>query len=270
MLLRMVLVACSLAPGLALAAPIDCVIKPKAVIDLATVEQGRIDRVPVTRGDRVKTGDLLVQLDDNVQRLQVEMAKAKMDSDVDVRAGKAQLAIRQKELDRQTQLNARNVAAATTVEDAQLQVALTSLSIEQAEIARRVAAIEYEQAKELLARRQVKSPVDGVIVSVEAAPGEFASDQIKLMKIAEIDPLHVEVFVPPEYFEKIAVGDSYEVSQVAPLKGHYPAKVTVVDPVFDAASGTFGVRLEIANPDAKIPAGTRCRVDLDHPLPVIN
>jgi hypothetical protein len=33
----------------------------------------------------------------------------------------------------------------------------------------------------------------------------------------------------------------------------------VVDPMFDAASGTFGVRLTLPNPERKIPAGLKCR-----------
>jgi hypothetical protein len=36
--------------------------------------------------------------------------------------------------------------------------------------------------------------------------------------------------------------------------------VTVVDRVVDAASSTFGVRLELANPDYRLPAGLKCRV----------
>jgi len=38
------------------------------------------------------------------------------------------------------------------------------------------------------------------------------------------------------------------------------ARVTVVDRVIDAASGTFGVRLALPNPDLKLPAGLKCRV----------
>ena len=46
----------------------------------------------------------------------------------------------------------------------------------------------------------------------------------------------------------------------APLTGEYTAKVTVVDRVVDAASGTFGVRLELPNHDLKLPAGLKCSV----------
>jgi hypothetical protein len=46
-----------------------------------------------------------------------------------------------------------------------------------------------------------------------------------------------------------------------PVGGAYPAKVEVVDPVIDAASNTFGVRLMLPNPQHTIPAGIRCDVD---------
>jgi len=42
--------------------------------------------------------------------------------------------------------------------------------------------------------------------------------------------------------------------------------VTVVDHVLDAASGTFGVRLALPNPDFNLPAGIRCKVLFEMPL----
>ncbi len=45
------------------------------------------------------------------------------------------------------------------------------------------------------------------------------------------------------------------------------ASVVVVDPVFDAASGTFGMRLALDNPAAAIPAGQRCTVSFSLPEP---
>lgn len=45
----------------------------------------------------------------------------------------------------------------------------------------------------------------------------------------------------------------------APVNGAYEARVTVVDRVVDAASGTFGVRLELPNPGYKLPAVLKCK-----------
>jgi multidrug efflux pump subunit AcrA (membrane-fusion protein) len=92
-------------------------------------------------------------------------------------------------------------------------------------------------------------------------PGEFATTNIKdpILRLAEIDPLNVEVVLPAERFGRIKRGDRAE---VVPETGdqRYPAKVTVVDRVMDGASGTFGVRLELRNPGGAIPAGAKCSV----------
>jgi hypothetical protein len=44
-----------------------------------------------------------------------------------------------------------------------------------------------------------------------------------------------------------------------PVGGSYQARVEVVDQMFDAASGTFGVRLTLPNPQRRIPAGLKCK-----------
>lgn len=45
----------------------------------------------------------------------------------------------------------------------------------------------------------------------------------------------------------------------------YKARATIVDKVVDAASGTFGVRLELPNPDYKLPPGLKCKVRFLNP-----
>ena len=92
------------------------------------------------------------------------------------------------------------------------------------------------------------------------APGEFVHEQAPLVTLAALDPLFVEVFVPVVHFGTITKGMSAEVTPEDPIGGTYTAQVTVIDHVFDAASRSFGVRLELANPEMRLPGGLRCRV----------
>jgi multidrug efflux pump subunit AcrA (membrane-fusion protein) len=82
----------------------------------------------------------------------------------------------------------------------------------------------------------------------------------KILKLAQINPLNVEVIAPLELFGAIRPGMVGEVSLQPLMKGAFQAKVVVVDRVIDAASGTFGVRLELPNPGNKFPSGVRCQV----------
>ena len=81
-----------------------------------------------------------------------------------------------------------------------------------------------------------------------------------IIKIACVDPLYVEVVAPAEKFGSIVQGAKAEVTLDTPRQARYSARVIVIDKVIDAASGTFGVRLLLSNPDFKVPAGLKCRV----------
>jgi hypothetical protein len=70
----------------------------------------------------------------------------------------------------------------------------------------------------------------------------------------------VEVVMPVEYYQKLNLGIGAEVAPEG-LGLRRTATVKVIDRMFDAASGTFGVRLELQNHDHAIPGGLRCKVD---------
>jgi membrane fusion protein, multidrug efflux system len=91
------------------------------------------------------------------------------------------------------------------------------------------------------------------------APGDYVGEN-PIFKLASIDPLKVEVVVPARRFGAAKKGMKAEVRPEAPLGGVYAGRVTIVDRVVDAASSTFVVRVDIANPSLKLPSGLRCRV----------
>lgn len=79
------------------------------------------------------------------------------------------------------------------------------------------------------------------------------------MRIAQLDPLRVEVIAPVEMLNSVKVGATAEV-RIDPAGGVHRASVTVVDRVVDAASGTFGIRLSLPNTNGRLAAGLRCGV----------
>jgi membrane fusion protein, multidrug efflux system len=90
---------------------------------------------------------------------------------------------------------------------------------------------------------------------------EYAYEQAPIMTIAQINPLNVEVFVPIALYGAINIGMEAIVFGEQPVGGQYTATVDVIDPVIDSRSDTFGIRLVLPNPDNKIPAGLRCKVE---------
>lgn len=118
----------------------------------------------------------------------------------------------------------------------------------------RVAQLEVTRQEELVKQRTITSPIGGVVVEKSLSSGEYVNDTNHIVTIAQIDPLNVEVFVPIAYYDQTRVGAEAEIIPEKPIGGRYVATVTVIDQVFDAASGTFGVRLRCLTLIISFPA----------------
>ena len=82
---------------------------------------------------------------------------------------------------------------------------ITRLELEQAREQKRLAALELKMALEALMRRSITSPISGVVLDRFMSPGEVVEDQ-KILTVAQIDPLRVEVILPASRFGSIVVG----------------------------------------------------------------
>jgi multidrug resistance efflux pump len=112
----------------------------------------------------------------------------------------------------------------------------------------------------VLNQQSIQSPIDGLVLERRLSSGEYAFDQAPILVLVEVNPLNVEVYLPITTLPTIRAGTTASVRLTAPLSGDFTAIVEVVDSVFDARSGTYGVRLKLPNPEHSIPAGIRCEV----------
>ena len=238
----------------------DCVINPKSTIKLGSAEDGILRELAVDRGDRVEKGALLASLDNEVERLSAELARLRAETKVEVKASHVQSDFHNKELARLLELRGQLAVSESVYDKADIEAQLAKLATESAGTEYAMAQVEYKRTKTSLERRNIRSPVDGVIVNIDMSPGEYVHEQVTLMTIAEVNPLNVDVFIPVAQYGNITVDMLAEVMPEQPVGGIYSAKVTVVDSVFDPASRTFGVRLELPNPNYLLPAGLRCTV----------
>jgi len=212
---------------------IDCLIEPFEVVELATDTQGIVKKILVKRGDRVRRGQIVARLESEIEKVNVELSKARW-------------AYSDKKF-----LRVKEVFAKKSI---------SPQARDQAEAEKQIAGFEMKRSIELLKQRKIRSTIDGVVVERYVAPGEF-TDKQKIIKVAQIDPLKVQVIVPIRMFGKIKKGSKADVYPEGPVKGPIKASVKIIDQVIDAASGTFGVLLVMPNPKHRIPAGLKCQVE---------
>lgn len=237
----------------------DCLIEPWVLSDVGSQVQGVISRLLVDRGERVKRGQPLVQLKSGVEDLEVALARARADSDSELKAREAELKLAELELSRLEDLYRQNMLPAQQRDESTARVEIASAALTQALESQKIHRLELTRAQHHAAMRILTSPLDGVVLEQLAFAGEFVYDN-PVMKIVALDPLRVEVRLPARMFGTIAAGDKAHVYPETGSDGTLLSAVDVVDATLDSRSGTFGVRLKVANPDFKIPAGQRCRI----------
>ncbi len=229
------------------------------MIEIGSPVTGLIETIHVERSDFVEAGQVLVNLESGAERAAVELARsqARMNEQIKSREASASLGNRRRE--RVTRLYEENTLSLELREEVETEAELAELELEQARADKRLASLQLDQAIAVLKRRTIRSPIAGVVVDRMLSPGERV-DEDPILEVAQIDPLRVEVILPASMFGSVAVGMRAAVIPEFPGDSVHVASVTIVDRVIDSASGTFGVRLELPNPEHDIPGGLHCQV----------
>jgi RND family efflux transporter MFP subunit len=246
---------------------LDCVIVPSQVAEVSSgALQGTCAAILVERGELVYEGQPVAALDTRLEEASVRAAEAHVRQRAALEATRAVRDYAVRVRDRARRLHAESILSAQDLDDAEsrAEVAMQRYNIETESLEqwRR----EADRALVALEQRTIVSPLTGVVVERITSAGEFAG-QARLMRIATLDPLHVEVVVPVEHYGRILRGMTAEVRPAERPGGRYRALVSVVDRVLDPASATFGVRLVLANPGNRLPGGMRGKVRFKLPPP---
>lgn len=266
--------ACAMVAGMLAAASVraeeagfECVVVPHSVLDLSSGVSGRLDVVHVERADRITAGQVLAELESNVERATFKLASARasMHSEVNLRESRLEFdARRQRRMDN---LSLNRVASAQEVDDAQRDAVLAAWQVKVAKDNLHLAALEAERAAASLELRAVTSPFDGVVVERFKSPGEYV-DEEPILRVARLDPLRIEVIIPIAEHPNFRPGLNARVYPETHPGEAWHARVTAVDAVGDPASGTFRARLELPNPEGKLLAGIKCTAALETEAPL--
>jgi len=241
---------------------LDCLIEPFRTIEVSSPINGIIKEFVVKKGDTIKRDDILLKLESSVELATVNLAKEKTKLDAEIRSKESLVSYTKKKQDRVDKLYRRKAISLSEKNDIEHDATQARYDLSKVRQNKRIAELELERAQKLLDKLTIKSPTDGVVMDLYLAAGESVKDK-HIMKVAQIDPLRVEVIVPAEYFGRLEPGMVANiVPEIGANKG-YKAKVQIVDKVIDAASGTFDVRLELSNKDYSIPAGVRCKISFN-------
>jgi RND family efflux transporter MFP subunit len=246
-------------------------------------EAGVITDVAVREGQRVKQGDRLAQVDDQVSRLaeqaagsQYEIAHEKATNDIRIRFAKKALEVSEAELRRSTE-SVERVAKSVSqsqIDVERLTVQKNRLEAEQANHEQQIATLEMKAkhnelsaAREQVARRKVIAPFGGVIVQVYVRKGEWVEPGQKALRIVNVDRLKAEGFIPAAAAETVSPGTSVEITVIESPQQNKSirGKIVFVSPEVDPITGQVRIWAEIDNRDGKLRPGQPARMRINGP-----
>lgn len=242
-----------------------CLIEPHVRLSLRSPVAAVISQVLVERGATVKKGQPLVVLESAEEAAQLESARYRSVMEGQLTAAQARVAYLKDKLERRQALVQQSYVSAQDRDDVAAELRVAEAELAEARDARQLSKLEVRRLSAVVAKHTIVSPINGVVTERLQHPGEMAQAgdaAMAVLKLAQTDPLKVELVLPVSRHGRIKPGDTLNIRPEAPFKGVHKAVVRVVDPVIDPASGTFGVRAELPNPSGLLPAGARCAADL--------
>ena len=199
---------------------------------------GRIAKLTFSDGQRVRRSQLLVQLDDSLQRAQLQQAEA-------------QASIARTNLQRNQDLLAQNFISKSAVDQSG-----SNLEVAEAQVA---------LAKAQLARMQIVAPFDGVVGLRMVNVGDYVKDGADLVNIEDLSSVWVDFRLPERFIARLKPGQGVQVTLDALPGRKYTGRIEALDSQLDANGRSVLVRAKLANAGGELRAGmyARSRVVFD-------
>lgn len=237
------------------------IIEPSRIIQLSSPVDGLIESVTVDRGDKVKKGQIIATLESSVEKAILDLSKARTELEGEQKKQNAKVELTQTKYNHDKELHEKGFLSDEELDQSKTNMLLAQAELIQANEAIRLANLERKRAEAVLSLRTIRSPIDGVVTERFLSPGELVTRQLqsKILTIAQVSPLIVQVMLPAKVFGDIRKGDSAQVRTVISPEQAEESIVIAVDKVIDSASDTFRVKLKLLTKNIIAP-GVRCKV----------
>ena len=232
-------------------------------VDVAAQREGVVARILVDVGTRVRKGQRLAQLDDRQLTADHEAAKAKADGmRADLKHWEAELKMREADLWRSEQMWKAQLITQQQLEHDRYSVQSGKYYLQrQEEDLKNTEAAERSSQLEL-DKTRIVAPFDGVVARRYVREGQKVAANDRLFWVTATAPLYVKFTLPQEFLGKVKVGDKVEVAAPFETRETHPARITLVSPVVDPASGTIELQAQVMGAPGQLRPGMTVNINV--------
>jgi HlyD family secretion protein len=273
-------------------------IEPLAKVEVKSKASGIVEKIFADYGDRVKQGQVLVELDKEQLRAQVAEARANLQAaEAAVQSAQAtfernvvdaqgpDLPFLKSTAERQRKLGAEGLVSTAVLEDAEkaYQLALNkqlsaqrNVAVSRAEVTRAKAQVAQMQAaldntEEDLRNSTIVSPMDGLVLSRDVEAGDaissiliLGSQATNIMTLGDVSEVYVKGKVDEADVSKVYLGQPARISVESLKDKKFTGKVTKISPLGVEKDNvtTFEVRVSIQNPTGELKANMSANAEI--------
>jgi RND family efflux transporter MFP subunit len=235
----------------------------QSTVDVVPRVAGRIDSLSAKLGDRVARGQQIAKIEDRELRQQVIQAEQSLEVNrATVKQRESDLQLRRTTLARQQELLAKGLQTRQVVEDAEagFNSAVAAVDLAKAQLAQTDARID--ELKITLSNTIIVSPVDGFVGRRNLDQGAFAGANTVILQVVDISTVRMVSNLVEKDFKRVTQGVQALVEVDAFPGEQFSGVVSRVAPVFDAATRTASMEIEVPNPGYRLKPGMYARVRL--------
>jgi multidrug efflux system membrane fusion protein len=197
-------------------------------VDMAPQVSGIVGEIDFEAGQRVKKGDVLVRLDDSVER-------------ADLKRLEAARKMAQLTHERNVQLGTRQYTAQSSIDQSQA-------TLEQADA-------DIARIKAVMDQKVIRAPFAGVLGLRQVNLGQYVGPGTKLVGLEALDTIYANLTLPEQRVSELAVGQEVAVA-VDAFKGRaFAGRITAIDPRLDPVNRTVMVQATVGNPELLLRPG---------------
>src|SRR5215216_4469101 len=211
---------------------------------------GIVEEISFQEGQKVKFGDVLLRLDSDERRADIEQAKAETRRATALRD---ELKVR---LDRAMALNRTGAGTVAQVEDLTAQVRTLESAIASAEARRKAAEARLE---DLI----VRAPFNGRLGTRSVSLGAYVTPGMRITTLDDLSQVRLDFAVPENILAQLKIGQTVRAVSAAFGQRVFEGKVAVIDPRVDPVTRSVRLTAEFPNADEALKPGMFLSVALE-------
>lgn len=197
-------------------------------VDISNEVAGTVRDIAFVSGDTVQQGELLVQLDDSVERAELPGLEA-------------QMKLASINLRRAQELIDRELTSTENVDQAQSQLQQTESAI--------------GALKAHIAKKAIRAPFAGTLGIRQVDLGQYLPAGTPIVTLQALEQLHVDFTLPEEFVDDVAAGQQVRVTVSTYPEQVFTGELEAVSVKVDSTSHNFAVQALIDNPERVLRPG---------------